>query len=131
MAAHPLPAKVRGEGIRAVRHSPSCAGSRTPAWRAIRARRWPASEKRQGTKSRETGHTGATRYGDLIVAVDRVAAGRCRADAGSIVDGLANGAWRQKRDSTGRARVPDDGQGGTLGRAPALPVLDQQSRAAF
>ena len=44
---------------------------------AIHALRWPASEKRQGTKSRETGHRRCRgRYRDLAAVCDLSAGGR-------------------------------------------------------
>ena len=50
------PATGSTSGLGAFR---SCAGFRTPAWDAIHALRRPASEKRQGRKSREVGTGGA------------------------------------------------------------------------
>ena len=55
-----------------------CAGFRTPAWDAIHALRRPASEKRQGRKSREVGHWRCRGcYGDLaagfgLMRLDRI-----------------------------------------------------------
>jgi hypothetical protein len=44
----------------------TCAGFRTPGWDAIHALRRPASEKRQGRKSREVAHWRCRGcYGDL------------------------------------------------------------------
>ena len=57
-----------------------CAGFRTPAWDAIHALRRPASEKRQGRKSREVGHWRCRGcYGDLaagfgLMRLDRAVA---------------------------------------------------------
>jgi len=50
-------------------HFRSCGGFRLPECRSTHALRWPAAEKRQGTKSREVEHRrGSGRYGDLMLA---------------------------------------------------------------
>jgi hypothetical protein len=59
-------------------HFRVCAGFRTPGWDAIHALRRPASEKRQGRKSREVGHWRCRGcYGDLaagfgLMRLDRI-----------------------------------------------------------
>jgi len=67
-----MPSEIKIASVGALFHSPMsasvlCAGFWTPARRRLRTLNWPASKKRQGTKSREVGHRlGSGRYGDLM-----------------------------------------------------------------
>ena len=54
----------------------NCDGFWTPATRRLRTLTWPASKKRQGTKSREVGHRlSSGRYGDLMLAPNSMMGG--------------------------------------------------------